>query len=590
MTIQKLINLKETEDKVEFKEAKHNFSFAGSEHREQEERRKCFLGYVVALANEKGGILVMGMGDKHPHTVVGTDFASGTIGNLEDETYTRLQIRIHIEELFDDNKLRVLVIHVPSRPLGKMLKFEGVPLMRTGGSLRNMSDDMMREIILEHEPDFSATLCAGLTMNDMDENALQRLKESYARKQQNQQFLTLSAQQVLSDLGLIQGSSFTYAALILVGKKKALRQYLPQANIRIEYRGKGTQINFDQRYIFEESYLASIDTIWDTVNLRNGNIPIQEKAGIYDIPFFNEEVIREAMNNAVAHRDYRLAGEIVIKQYPQNLEVISPGGFPNGVSVNNLLTVPSTPRNRLLSDTLAKAGFVERSGQGIDKIFYQTLSESKPEPDYSKSDSYWVCLSLSAIVEDKAFVLFLRSVQAERADDEKLSVEDIITLNQVRKGSSYKTLILSSLEKLRKDGLVEKVGKTNAQSYILSKSYYEFTGNESEYTRSHQIPDSQAISMILHHLNTFPEAGMRHFVHILQDFLSRQQIRRIIGKLVEDGFLAKKGEGVNTLYSIGERLHEDAGVVARIVEAGIEVLHQKGELPDRWKKKSKPGS
>jgi len=84
MTIAELKPLKESEDKVEFKAATHNYSFAGGEHREQEERRKCFLGYTVAFANEGGGMLVLSMTDNEPHDVVGSDFAQGKIGALED--------------------------------------------------------------------------------------------------------------------------------------------------------------------------------------------------------------------------------------------------------------------------------------------------------------------------------------------------------------------------------------------------------------------------------------------------------------------------------------------------------------------------
>src|SRR5262245_38651362 len=104
MTIEQLKKLSESEDKVEFKEAHRNYPFNGGSHSEQADRRKCFLGYVVALANEGGGMLVLGMADKTPHTVIGTDFANQKIGALEDETYTRLGIRIHIEELFEDKK------------------------------------------------------------------------------------------------------------------------------------------------------------------------------------------------------------------------------------------------------------------------------------------------------------------------------------------------------------------------------------------------------------------------------------------------------------------------------------------------------
>jgi len=88
MTLAELKQQKESEDKVEFKAAEHNYSYAGSEHRAQEDRRKCFLGYVVAFANECGGRLVLGMADEHPHDVIGTDFGLGEVGALEDETYS----------------------------------------------------------------------------------------------------------------------------------------------------------------------------------------------------------------------------------------------------------------------------------------------------------------------------------------------------------------------------------------------------------------------------------------------------------------------------------------------------------------------
>ena len=84
MTIEQLKYLKESEDRVEFKRASQNFSFAGSEHGDHQERRKCVLGYVVALANERGGQLVLGMTDEYPHTVIGTTFGQGKTGELED--------------------------------------------------------------------------------------------------------------------------------------------------------------------------------------------------------------------------------------------------------------------------------------------------------------------------------------------------------------------------------------------------------------------------------------------------------------------------------------------------------------------------
>lgn len=87
MTIPELKTLRESEDKVEFKKAEHNFSWNGVSHLDQNERRKCFLGYIVAFANEGGGMYVLGMEDSIHHNVVGSDFAQGKIGDLEDAVY-----------------------------------------------------------------------------------------------------------------------------------------------------------------------------------------------------------------------------------------------------------------------------------------------------------------------------------------------------------------------------------------------------------------------------------------------------------------------------------------------------------------------
>ena len=124
-TIEELQKLSEREDHVEFKKAEHNYPFAGGQKTDHRDRRHCVLGYVVALTNERGGRLVLGMADARPHEVVGSDFAENETGNLEDEIYERLHIRVRTEELYDEKQRRVLVINVPSRPVGKALRFEG---------------------------------------------------------------------------------------------------------------------------------------------------------------------------------------------------------------------------------------------------------------------------------------------------------------------------------------------------------------------------------------------------------------------------------------------------------------------------------
>lgn len=581
LTIEQLKRFKESEDKVEFKKAEQgNFAYDGGSRVKPSERRKCILGYVTALCNEGGGHLVLGMEDAYPHKVVGTKQSEGHIGDLESDIYRDTQIRPVIYELYEDEvnkKGRVLVIEIPPRPVGKLFRFEDVALMRVGEELKPMSDEMIFSILQEHEPDFSADICDGITIDDLDIEAIRILKQKYAIKQKNSDFLTLPDKQVLSDLNLIKGEKVTNAALILVGKQDVLNQRLPQASVILEFRKSESLVPYTNRQVYGQPFYKMIDLLWHDIDLRNDKIDVNENSYIFNIPYFNEEVIREAVNNAIAHRDYRRTSETVIKQFPQKMIIMNTGGFPLGVTIENLLRVQSTPRNRLLADVLAKTGIVERSGQGVDKIYKNTLSEGKDEPDYSHSDPFRVELHLSAVIKDKAFALFLDSEQRDLPEDEKLSVFEVMALNYIREGKSNK-VDKEMLKALQERGLIEKRGKTRGTYYILSKSYYEFCGKEGEYSKREDWNATQALPVIMAHFNTFKTAKMKDFVSILDSHMSRKQVRNIIDLFVEKGILSKEGTGSGTVYSVSEDYIKNSQIMSKALMIGIEELKKRGEI------------
>ncbi|MUP45387.1 ATP-dependent DNA helicase RecG [Gramella sp. BOM4] len=578
MTIAEIIKLKESEDRVEFKQAKGgNISYNGGNKPDISKRRRCILGYVTALANEGGGYLVFGVKESSPHEVVGTQQNLQQVGVLESNIYRDTGIRIDIEELYDQKGKRVLVIKIPPRPIGKVFKFEDVPLMRVGEELKPMSDEMFLKIVQEQEPDFSQKICAEISIDDIDDRAVEELKQAYSKKQNNPQFLTQNKMQVLTDLDLVDGSKVTYAALILLGKKEVIKRIIPQASIRLEYRRNSDNIVFDKRYEFNGPFFLETEELWETINLRNGSIPIQEGPFIFDIPYFNQEVIREAINNAVAHRNYRISSEIVIKQSNTRLDIISPGGFPLGVSVHNLIGISSTPRNRLLTDVLQKTGVVERSGQGVDKIYYQTLKEGKSAPNYNKSDDFQVELNLSATIEDQAFAVFIESVQSELKNDEKLSVHEVIHLNQIRKNKRNFHYDKSVLSKLLDRDLIEKRGKTSGTYYVLSKEFYEFADEKGKYSRT-DWDQNQAFYIILQHLNKFNEAKMSDFVDLFQGRMTRKQVRNVVGKLVKKKELSKKGSGKGTYYVVGENYKRSMDIANEALKIGLKKLKDEGKL------------
>lgn len=585
LSIDRLKTLKESEDKVECKKGEGgNISYDGGSKTKPADRRRCILGYVTALCNEGGGFLVIGMSDNYPHEVIGTSQNIDSIGELEAKIYKDTGIRPHVYELYESLK-RVLVIEVPGRPAGKVFKFEDVALMRVGEELKPMSDEVYLKIIQEQEPDFSQQICEGLTISDLDANALDILKEKYSIKQNNPQFKTLSNEQILSDLELSRNGKLTNAALILLGKKEILQEKLPQAKVMLEYRNFENQIPFDNRFPFTDPFFILIDELWKTINLRNGSFPIQDGAYIFNIPYFNEEVIRESINNAITHRDYRRTSEIVIKQFPQRLDIINAGGFPVGVTLENLIKTPSTPRNRLLADILQKTGIVERSGQGVDKIYYNTLSEGKAEPDYTQSDNFQVNLKLSAVIEDRAFALFIDSVQKELPENNKLSVLEIVTLNKIRNKVPKKDLDLEQVNQLLQKKLIEKRGHTNAIFYILSKDYYDFTDEKAKYYNLKELDDSQVLTTIVQFLSKEGKAKMKDFVGLFEDKLSRKQVRIRVDKLVKNETLRQEGEGSSSIYEIGKNFINEMEVISEALNLGFKLLDKNKKAKSERAKK-----
>ena len=476
-TIQQLQQMRESEDRVEFKAGEGgNVSYDGRGKTNPKDRRRCILGYVIALCNEGGGRLVIGMHDNYPHRVTGTRQAQDAIGQLESDIYRDTTIRPEIYELYDEENRRVLVIEVPSRPIGKVFKFEDVPLMRVGEELKPMSDAMYLKILQESEPDFSEKICEGLTLEDLDEEAIRVMKQGYAQRWNKPEFVSTPTLQVLHDFALMnKDGQLTNAALILLGKSEAIRKHLYCNRVTVEYRLYHSMIEYTARQEFQEPLVLMVDSVWNYINQPASN-PLQhynDGFRIGDIPAFNREVVREAILNACCHRVMYIQSDVVIKQYPDQLIITNAGGFPVGVDVDNILTVNSMPRCKLITEVLQKAGFIEKSGQGVDKMFYHCLMDGKRLPDYSLTDDWQVCLRLSGEIKYPAFMLYARELQNDRPANNKLNVFDLLALFRASQGDSQRHTDEVTLRKLIDEGLL-----ISAQDgYKLSDRYYEIAKN-----------------------------------------------------------------------------------------------------------------
>jgi ATP-dependent DNA helicase RecG len=479
--LKKLIANRESE-RVEFKAWKNQFSFDGQE---KFENRRCLLGYCVALGNEKGGYLLIGVDDKTGE-IVGTNarFAD----DAKQRVYQKTGQKIEIEEVFDGSN-KVFVVHIPSRPMGTLLKFAGVPLMRMSDSLEPMSDQEHSKILMEGQEDFSARVCETSSMESVDKDALEKLRELRAEKQSNNDKAAegLSDERFLTDIALMRDGKLTYAGVILIAKKEFLDWNLGDTEICFEYRNRfGDEQSRNDRVNYREPFVLAYEKIWEKVASRQQTHSFISGLLRDEIPAFDQEVFREALFNAVCHRDYSQKGSVVIIQSPEGIEITNPGGFPPGVTQENIINVASTPRNRLLAEKFEKIlPGVERSGWGVDRIFRYTIQQGKGLPDYSGSSEYFVRLFIPAMLKDAQFVQYLKKIADGK--QELLSIENLLLLEKIRAGEKT-GITLKTVGHLLEKGFIELYGKTRGARYVLAKRYYIDTGRLGERTRIVGLP------------------------------------------------------------------------------------------------------
>ena len=118
------------------------------------------------------------------------------------------------------------------------------------------------------------------------------------------------------------------------------------------------------------------------------------------------------------------------------------------IDTDNILSVNSMPRSRRISEVLQKTGLVEKSGQGVDRMFAISISEGKPIPDYSLTDEWQVCLRLHGTIQDPALLLLIHDIQRNRATTEQLNAFDLLALYRVSRGESIRNVDSVTLKKL----------------------------------------------------------------------------------------------------------------------------------------------
>ena len=506
----------------EFKEAKPRYDFVKA------------VQYCCALSNSGGGKFVLGITDKRPRMVVGSaafEQPERTCKDLMD----KLRVRVDFQ-LYEHDGKRVLVFEVARRPSGLPVQADGIVWWRDGDSLVHMPQEMLRAIYDETGHDFSGDICPGASLSDLDEKAIDAFRDKWAEKSGSARIKNLAAEQLLMDCEAISDGGVTYAAMVLFGTRAALGKYLSQSEIVFEYRSSDASGPAQQREEFRMGFFACYDRVWDLINLRNDRQHYQEGLFVFDIPTFNERAVREALLNAVSHRNYQMSGSVFVRQYRERLVIESPGGFPSGVTLENILDRQS-PRNRRIAEILAKCGLVERSGQGMNLIYELCIKEAKSLPDFKGTDDYFVNITLNGLVLNKRMLSLINRIGNERL--ERLTTDDFLVIDVLFHDRKLSKNLRSRTKRLVDMGIIEHTGR---EKYFLARGFYEVTGKSGVHTRLVGLDRDTNKELILKHIRKNDASGtpLKELRQVLPGH-SRGQIQVLLREMRKE----------NRVYSIG---------------------------------------
>ncbi|MEZ5328023.1 MAG: ATP-binding protein [Verrucomicrobiales bacterium] len=522
---------------VEFKEATDNFPTSD-------------IGkYFSALANEANlarldcAWLVFGVRNRD-RSIVGTTYRENRerLDSLKQQIGQDTDPPTSFRNIHEItvNGHRVLMFEIPAAPRGIPVGWQTHHYARDGESLTGLSFVKQDQIRAQgSQQDFSAEICPGLTLDELAPEAIERFRQLWQRRSPASRASTHPDRELLEAAELADATGLTYAALLLFATRETMGRYLPQAEIVFEYRSGESAGPAQDREEYRAGFLTYHDALWMKINLRNDRQSYQDDFFRFDIPTFDEPAIREALLNAFAHRDYRLTGSVFVRQYARRLEVVSPGGFPEGITAENIAD-QQNPRNRRLAEALARCGLIERSGQGINVMIERAIRQTKPLPDFSASANHEVRLTLVGTVQNPAFIRY-----TERLGEETLntfSTDDFLALDALSREEDLAERFRLRVPRLIELGAVESQGRGRGTRLFLSRSLYEEIGKPGAYTRRRGLDHETNKELLVRHLTDRSDQGapMREFIQVLPA-QSESAIRRMLHELRDEKRIELRG-------------------------------------------------
>ena len=447
---------------------------------------------VVCLANRSGegfGWLLVGVEDDGRVSGARPRHESSHIDPLRiqalvaNRTRPSLSTRVEVAEV---NGHEVLVVEVPAmrQPVGTA---DGRYLRRAIGGdgkpacvpfhFHEMQSQQGHHGLLDH----SALPLDGVGIDALDPLEFDRYRRSIRenRTRGDEALLALSNVELARALGALESrggeETVRVLGLLLFGQEEVLASALPTHEVAFQ-EISGTDVLVND--FFRGPLLRVMEELSARFQARNREREMlvgMTRVGVAD---YAERSFREAIANALVHRDYTSLGAVHIQWRTDRLEVSNPGGFPAGVRLDNLLVTAPRPRNPLLADALKRAGLVERTGRGIDTIFYEQLRNGRAAPSYERSTETGVTLALAGGEPNLGLV---RLVAEEGRSPMPLSLEDLLVLTALAREGRMTALNASAvlqreevaaqdvLKRLEGRGLVSGQGARERHWYQLSE-------------------------------------------------------------------------------------------------------------------------
>lgn len=523
---------------------------------------------VVCLANTEGGVLLIGVENdgrvtgarpRHGTTTDSYRLQAAIFNNTEPPINTRVSVHTAGGET-------VIAIEVDQYPEICATK-DGKALRRVMGV---RGPECQPFYPYQHQSrrsdlglfDYSAQIVEDARWEDLDPLEFERLKQTVRGRRGDTVLLQLDDRELVQALQLVEsrGESLTpnIAGLLLLGREESLRRFMPTHEIAFQVLDARGAVIVNE--FFHDPLLKTLEVVEQRFAARSQEQEVQVGMIRLPIPDYSPEAFRESVNNAILHRDYTRLGSVHIQFHADHLFLSNPGGFLEGITLDNLLVHEPKPRNPRLAEAFRRIGLVEKTGRGIDKIYLGQLWYGRPLPDYAASDQEGVRLILRGGGVSLEFAAFVYEQDKAGAP---LTLDELLTLNQFqherrvdaptvgRLTQRGEAQARSVLERLVERGLIEPRGEKRGRVYHLSAALYRQLGAPAGYVRAHGFDPIRQEAMVMEYVAAHGRITRGAAAELCS--LSNDQASRLLSRLAEESKLKLRGSGRGAYYETSGR-------------------------------------